>query len=156
MITSKQSLTLAGCLSLAVAAFQFILTFSPTLCRLFGAPEELLTGDPLWLYVTSFAATALFALWGLYGLSGAGRIRRLPLLRTGLLAIGGIYTLRGLLLIPTLLLVFGLAPVDNNSIPPRMLVTSLLASSVALSIGILYLVGTFGGLQDLKPRLKSA
>ncbi len=155
MTTSKQLLTLAGCLSLAVAAFQFILTFSPTLCRFFGAPEELMTGDPLWLYVTSFAATALFAIWGLYGLSGAGRIRRLPLLRTGLLAIGGIYTLRGLLLIPVLLLVVGLAPADGP-VSPQMLFASLLASSVALSTGVLYLVGTFGSLQDLKPRPKSA
>ncbi len=65
MTISKQLLTLAGCLSLAVAAFQFILTFSPALCRFFGAPEELMSGDPLWLYVTSFAATALFVIWGL-------------------------------------------------------------------------------------------
>ena len=155
MTTSKQLLTLAGCLSLAVAAFQFILTFSPALCRYFGAPEELMTGDPLWLYVTSFAATALFAIWGLYGLSGAGRIRRLPLLRTGLLAIGGIYTLRGLLLIPVLLLVVGLVPADGP-VSPQMLFASLLASSVALSTGVAYLVGTFGSLQDLKPRPKSA
>ena len=150
MTTSKQLLTLAGCLSLAVAAFQFILTFSPTLCRFFGAPEELLTGDPLWLYLTSFFATALFGIWGLYGLSGAGRIRRLPLLRTGLLAIGGIYTLRGLLLIPAMLAVVGLVPSDP------FLPQALLASLVALSTGVLYLVGTFGGLQDLKPRPKSA
>ena len=151
MVTSKQSLTLAGCLSLAVAAFQFILTFSPTLCRYFGAPEELLTGDPLWLYVTSFSATALFAIWGLYGLSGAGRIRRLPLLRTGLLAIGGIYTLRGLLLIPALLAVVGLLPTDGPVLPQ-----GLAASLVALSTGVLYLVGTFGGLRDLRPRPQSA
>jgi hypothetical protein len=151
MTTSKQLLTLAGCLSLAVAAFQFILTFSPTLCRFFGAPEELLTGDPLWLYLTSFSATALFGIWGLYGLSGAGRIRRLPLLRTGLLAIGGIYTLRGLLLIPAILAAVGLVPSDLP-VPPQ----ALLASLVALSTGVLYLVGTFGSLQDLRPRPKSA
>ncbi len=155
MTTSKQVLTLAGCLSLAVAAFQFILTFSPTLCRFFGAPEELMTGDPLWFYLASFSATALFAIWGLYGLSGAGRIRRLPLLRTGLLAIGGIYTLRGLLLFPVLLLAVGLVPADGP-VSPQMLFASLLASSVALSTGILYLVGTFGRLQDLKPRPASA
>ncbi len=155
MTTSKQVLTLAGCLSLAVAAFQFILTFSPTLCRFFGAPEELMTGDPLWLYLASFSATALFAIWGLYGLSGAGRIRRLPLLRTGLLAIGGIYTLRGLLLFPVLLLAVGLVPA-GGPVSPQMLFASLLASSVALSTGLLYLVGTFGSLQDLKPRPASA
>jgi hypothetical protein len=150
MTTSKQLLTLAGCLSLAVAAFQFILTFSPTLCRYFGAPEELLTGDPLWLYLASFSATALFGIWGLYGLSGAGRIRRLPLLRTGLLAIGGIYTLRGLLLIPATLAAVGLVPADASLLPQ-----ALLASLVALSTGVLYLVGTFGSLQDLRPRPKS-
>ena len=151
MITSKQSLTLAGCLSLAVAAFQFILTFSPTLCRFFGAPEELMTGDPLVFYLTSFSATALFGIWGLYGLSGASRIRRLPLLRTGLLAIGGIYTLRGLLLIPAILAVVGLLPADGP-VPPQ----ALFASLVALSTGMFYLVGTFGSLQDLRPRPRSA
>ena len=150
MTTSKQLLTLAGGLSLAVAAFQFILTFSPTLCRFFGAPEELMTGDPLWFYLASFSATALFGIWGLYGLSGAGRIRRLPLLRTGLLAIGGVYTLRGLLLIPAILAVVGLVPSDP------FLPQALLASLVALSTGVFYLVGTFGGLQDLKPRPQSA
>ncbi len=155
MITSKQVLTLAGCLSLTVAAFQLILTFSPALCRLFGAPEDLLTGDPLWFYLASFSATALFGIWGLYGLSGAGYIRRLPLLRIGLLFIGGIYTLRGLLLIPVLLLVVGLVPAEGP-VPAQLVFASLLASSVALSIGILYLVGTFGSLRDLKPRPASA
>ena len=155
MTTSKQLLALAGCLSLAVAAFQLILTFSPTLCRVFGAPEELMTGDPLWFYLASFSATALFGIWGLYGLSGAGRIRRLPLLRTGLLAIGGVYTLRGLLLIPVLLLVIGLVPAEGP-VPPQLLFASLLASSVALSIGVLYLVGTFGSLRDLRPRPQGA
>jgi hypothetical protein len=151
MATSKQALTLAGCLSLAVAAFQFILTFSPTLCRLFGAPEELMTGDPLWFYLASFSATALLAIWGLYGLSGAGHIRRLPLLRTGLLALGGIYTLRGLLLIPALLAIVGLVPTDIP-VPPQ----TLFASLVALSTGVLYLVGTFGSLQSLRPHPKGA
>jgi len=45
----------------------------------------------------------VFAAFGLYCLSGAGLIRRLPLSAIALCLIGGIYTLRGLILIPDIL-----------------------------------------------------
>ncbi len=47
--------------------------------------------------LTLFTAAG-FAAFGLYGLSGAGDVRRLPLLRTGLAAIASIFILRGTLL----------------------------------------------------------
>jgi len=46
------------------------------------------------------ALTVVFGVWAAYALSGVVMVRRLPLLRTGLLAIGTIYTLRGVLLAP--------------------------------------------------------
>lgn len=75
---------------------------------------------------------ALFALWGWYALSLAGRARRLPLARPAVLAIGGIYTLRGLV-------VFAEAAMlaSGAALPPRNLVFSL----ISLSIGVAYLAG---------------
>ncbi len=87
----------------------------------------------------------IFAIWGLYGLSGAGLLRRLPLLRLALLVIGAIYTLRGLLLIPLLLASLGLL-----ASPEPILPQALLASLVSLLIGCLYLAGTFTAWRDLK------
>jgi len=54
------------------------------------------------LYPTLFClvAAALLILCASYAFSGAGLIRRLPLLRTGLVLIGSVFILRGLVLIP--------------------------------------------------------
>lgn len=49
--------------------------------------------------VTSFIVAVLVT-WSLYALSGAGVIRKLPLLRLGLSVITGIYLLRGVAFIP--------------------------------------------------------
>ncbi len=80
----------------------------PDWFRFFGAPEPLITayenGNNQLLWFT-LGITAVLTIWGLYALSGAGLIRRLPLLRLGLVVITGIYLLRGLLLIPTILYV---------------------------------------------------
>jgi hypothetical protein len=72
-----------------------------------------------------------FAGFGLYGLSGAGLIRRLPLLRLGLLVIGAIYTLRGLVLIYDLIGLFNGAPLHPA-----------IFSLVALLVGLCYLIGS--------------
>ncbi len=45
---------------------------------------------------TTFVS-AIFALWGLYALSAAGVIRRLPLLKLGIYAISALCMLRGIL-----------------------------------------------------------
>lgn len=54
--------------------------------------------------VTTGIATVL-GVWAAFALSGAGLMPRLPLLRTALLAITAIYLLRGLLLIPIMIIV---------------------------------------------------
>lgn len=48
-------------------------------------------------YVLTLITAAAFVVFGLYGLAGAGELRRLPLLRTGLVAIAAIYVLRATL-----------------------------------------------------------
>jgi len=48
------------------------------------------------LYISGTLAAIIFAIFGLYGISGAGYIRKFPYLCSGLLLIGSIYTIRGL------------------------------------------------------------
>lgn len=143
----KRSLTIAGWLSAAIAVLHVIIVFlGAPAYRYFGAGEELArqaeAGSPLPAALTLFIAVG-FAVFSLYALSGAGSIRRLPLLRTGLVAIGLIYTLRGLSLIPELLQLSR----QSEWVMPRHLVFSL----VSLTIGIAYLWGTLRAWPTLAP-----
>jgi hypothetical protein len=147
-IRSKQLLLAAAMLSFAIALFQAVLSFSPTLTRFFGAAE--LAANPLLLLVTSLAATMVFAVFGLYALAGASTIRRLPLLRTGLLTIGVIYALRGLFLLPELLAMAGALPTPEP-VPPQAVLSSL----VALATGLLYLLGTATSWKRLQPHARA-
>jgi hypothetical protein len=79
--------------------------------------------------------TLVFATWAGYAFSGAGMLRPLPFLRTGLIGIGAVYTLRGLLVGPQLS--FFLSG-QRDAVPLRQLVFS----AVALLIGLAYLIGT--------------
>ncbi|HWN44826.1 MAG TPA: hypothetical protein VNW71_21560, partial [Thermoanaerobaculia bacterium] len=74
----------------------------------------------------------VFAVFALYAFAGAGRFRRLPLLRTGLGVISAIYLVRGLSLLPEL------AKYDSGAMLPRHLAFSF----TSLVIGLLYLIGT--------------
>ncbi|HSC68180.1 MAG TPA: hypothetical protein VLC79_10840 [Cellvibrio sp.] len=80
--------------------------------------------------VTSIIVVIL-TIWSLYALSGAGVIRKLPLLRTGLCLIAGIYILRALAFIP-------LMPM----FPENSLTFWLVSSGTCLVFGLLYAVGT--------------
>jgi len=143
-IRSKQLLLAAAILSSAIALFQAVLSFSPSLSRFFGAGE--LAANPLLLLVAGLAATMVFAVFGLYALAGASTIRRLPLLRTGLVAIVVIYALRGLFLLPDLLAMAGVLP-SPEPVPSQALLSSL----VALAAGVLYLLGTVASWKRLQP-----
>jgi uncharacterized membrane protein len=71
--------------------------------------------------------------FGFYALSGAGEIRRLPLLRTVLVGITAIYFLRGLLLLPQAL--------AFHRAPTLMPIRFLLMSAIALAVGMVHLAG---------------
>ena len=74
----------------------------------------------------------LFALWAAYAFSGAGWIRRLPLLRLAIALIGIAYTLRGLMLCFELTLLF------TGKLPaPRMAAFS----AFSLALGLVHLAG---------------
>lgn len=71
--------------------------------RYFGAGEVIARlaeqGSPVPALVT-LGVGAVFAVFAVRAFSGAGLVGRLPLLRSGLLVIGAIYTLRGLVAVP--------------------------------------------------------
>ena len=128
---------LAGAASSAIAALLHLgcIYFGPPWYRFFGAGERIAQLSPAGsITPTLFAVTIAtgLTLWSLYALSGAGVIPRLPLLRTGLSVISGIYLLRGLA-------GFVLAAVVPGE---RSVAFWCWSSLICLGIGALYLVGT--------------
>ena len=121
-----------GYFSLAFAAFQVsAIWWSPSAVRYFGGPAELSMERPILYAVLCLAVSEIVAVFGVYALSGAGKIRRLPLLRTVLIAVTGIYLLRGLLIIPQ-------APVVLKH---PGLVRFLVFSTISLCLGMVHLAG---------------
>ena len=143
MNASLKTLAAAGLISLVVAVFQAVISFSPSLSIYFGAPEEI-AASPGLLLALGLAAAVIFVIFGLYGLSGAGLIRRLPWLKAGLVVTGAIYTLRGLAIIPVALIKLGIL---NAGAP--MPGPAVASSLIPLVIGVLYLAGTAGAWRRL-------
>ncbi|MGD1842430.1 MAG: hypothetical protein ACFB0B_16300 [Thermonemataceae bacterium] len=81
-------------------------------------------------YLLTVFVAVVFFIFGLYGLSAAGKFKQLPLLKLGIFTIAGIYLLRGIGE-----LVFGLAFQEAH--PYREAMYSL----IAVAIGLLYLLG---------------
>lgn len=138
-------LTLAAGLSAAAALLHLaVIAGGPDWYRFFGAGEAMARmaerGSPRPALIT-LAIAALLATWSAYALSGAGRIRPLPLLRTGLVLISAIYLLRGLVLVPALAM---------NSF--RVDAFLLWSSLIVLAYGVAYAVGTFRAWPALSRR----
>jgi len=134
MDISRYCLTLGSIASFLITLLHLALVFKPQWYRYFGADELVQMhekGSPFTVLVT-LGLALMFAVWGAYALSGAGVIRRLPLLRISLIAIGAIYTLRGLMLPSEIVKVL------QSGHPFRFVVFS----TGSLAIGLLYLVGT--------------
>ena len=141
---SKFALPFAAILSFAVALFQAVISFSPAWSLYFGAPESL-TINPFLLIASGLLMTGVFTLFGLYALSGAQKIRTLPLLKTGLWVISGIYFLRGLMVIPQCLIYL-----RTHTSSETVGLQSLASSMVALLIGLVYIIGSFSMRHSLK------
>jgi hypothetical protein len=102
--SERALLVIAGSCSLALALLHVVLIFiGPSAYRYFGAGEGMArraqAGSLMPAAVTLGVATVL-CIFGLYALSGAAVVRRLPLLRPALVGIAAIYTLRGLSFFP--------------------------------------------------------
>jgi hypothetical protein len=148
MNISQQLLKFAGILTFAVALFQAVVTSVPEWARYFGAWE--FVASKLWLlYLSGYFVALIFTLFGFYALSGIGKLKRLPLLRTGLIVIGILFTLRGLFLVLEILINTGI--VQSAGIIPQR---ELISSSVSLIIGIFYLVGIIGCWKSLGKKVE--
>lgn len=141
-------LVAGGWLSLAASELHVACIFGgPDWYRFFGAGEAMAQaaarGETYPALVT-FAIAAILAIWGGYAFAGAGVIRRLPLMRTALVAISAIYLIRGAALIPALT-VAGMGGAFN-----------IWSSLIVLGYGIAYAVGTLRAWPSLSPKGKLA
>ncbi len=129
-------LVAAGILSVAASVLHVAtIVGGPDLYRFFGAGEEMAVaaerGSSVPGVVTAAIASVLMV-WAFYAFSAAGLIRRLPLLRTALVLITGVYLLRGLALVPILV-------IKPHTVDTFAIVSSL----VVLGYGIAHAVGTW-------------
>lgn len=119
-----------------------ILIGGPDWYAFFGAPQGLVemarAGNPR-APISCLVIAAILLLFAAYAFSGAGMIRRLPLLRTVLVLIASLLILRGILFIPLVLWRPGaLAGIcDCRSVDTFIVATSI----VCLALGIGYAVG---------------
>jgi hypothetical protein len=126
----------AGALSAAAALLHLaIIAGGPGWYRFFGAGERMARMAERGLVEPALIAAgiaAILGVWAAYAFAGAGLIRRLPLMRTALVAIASIYLLRGLVLAPLL------------AVRPELVGGFTLWSSlIVLGYGLCYAIGTW-------------
>jgi len=124
-----------GALSAAAALLHLaIIAGGPAWYRFFGAGEGMARAAERGMARPALMAigiAAILAIWAAYAFAGAGLVRRLPLMRTALVAISAIYLLRALAPLPMLLL------------RPDLIDAFLLwSSAIVLVYGLCYALGT--------------
>jgi len=146
---SKNPLLIAtGWLLMALALFQAVISLSQSWSLYFGA-GSIANNYPL-LVILGELCAVIFATFGLYAFSGAGCIRRLPFVRSMLSLVSAAFILRGLLVIPQILVNAGILQAPGH-VPVRMVVASL----VALGVGILCTCGTVRGWKTMAPDIRA-
>ena len=144
-MSGRRWLIAAGVLSTLTAVLHLcVIVGGPGWYRFFGAGEGMAhaaqRGSATPAMITLVIAVILM-IWALYAFSGAGLMRRLPLLRTGLVVISTIYLMRAAILIPTVLL------------KPAMVDAFLVWSSlIVLGYGLAYAVRTWRAWPSLAVR----
>ena len=140
----KLWLKVAAGLSFFMAICQTIISLSPAAAAYFRAPPPLL--ENRWrLFLVGEAAALVMLIFGLYALSGAGSMRRLPLLRLGLIGISGLLLLRGLFFILSALIILGI-------LQGEILIQGEISTLVFLAAGIAFAVGTILNWKDMQVR----
>ena len=143
MLSNNKYLIIAGILSTLGAILHLgMIIGGPDWYRFFGAGEGMAQMAEKGMAYPAIAAASIaivLFVWAAYAFSGAGVIKRLPLLKTGLVVISIIFIIRAL---------FGIAVVNYidhpyynelQARPTFMVVTSL----ICFIYGLFYIVGTF-------------
>ena len=150
-IPGKSWLIGAGALSAFIAVLHVvIIAVGPRAYAYFGAGDLAplaASGSPVPALITT-GLVLVFGVWSWYAFAGAGRVRTPPLLWPGVWAIGAIYALRGLALLPEVVAVWA----GSTSTPARYPVFSL----VSLVTGIAYLAGAWSERRERHARPSSA
>ena len=137
-------LIVGGCLSVLAALLHIACIFGgPDWYRVFGAGEGMARAAArggLQPTLITLTIAAVLLVWGAYAFSGAGLLPRLPLLRTGLVAITAIYLLRGLIFVPLHLW----RPQHSDAF-------AIWSSLIVLAYGAVYAVGTCKAWRHLAP-----
>ncbi len=132
----NRALILGGVLSVVAALLHIACIIGgPDWYRFFGAGEAMATmaeQGSITPALLTLGIAAVLAIWAAYAFSGAGLLPRLPLLRTGLVVISAIYLLRGLALLPALV-------INRGEVIPFVLWSSL----IVLVYGLAYAIGTW-------------
>ena len=140
-------LTVCALTSFALALLHVVCLFTgEATARFFTAPPvvlALIRQKSLLIFPVCLVIAGTLGIFGLYAWAGAGRMRPLPLLRTGLVAVGVIYTLRGLALVPQVLVALR----RPGLFPSQVFVFS----AVALGLGLAHLLGSSARWPALKP-----
>lgn len=128
-------LIVGGSLAVVAALLHIACIFGgPDWYRFFGAGEDMARAAAQGLWrpaLITLAIAAILLLWAAFAFSGAGLLPRLPLLRTGLVAITAIYLLRGLVFVPL-----------NLWRPTHSDAFAIWSSAIVLAYGAVYAVGT--------------
>ena len=121
-----------------------VIAGGPSWYRFFGAGEgmaRMAEQGSLTPTLVTIGIAAVLAVWAAYAFAGAGLIPRLPLMRTALVLISAVYLLRGLVLIPALVL-------NPGGVTSFVLWSSL----IVLVYGLCYAVGTWIAWPGLSAR----
>jgi len=141
---SNPWLIAGGWLSL-LAAFLHLgcILGGPDWYRFFGAGEGMAQAAERgeWMpHLLTLGIAGILAVWAAYAFAGAGRLRRLPLMRTALVLITSIYLLRGLALVPIAFT------------PAAQTWFNIWSSLIVLAYGIAHAVGTWRAWPHLSKR----
>lgn len=134
MQPENRALIAGGTLSALAALLHLAcIAFGAPWYRLLGAGEKMarmaLAGH--WYpTIATLVISAVLLTWSLYAFSGAGVVRKLPLTRWVLLAIGIVYVLRGVAFAPLM-----------SYFPGNSTTFWLTSSGICLAMGVLHLVG---------------
>lgn len=146
-VSGSTQLMCAACLSFAASLLHVAVVFGgPDWYRFFGAGEGMATlaarGSLQPALITLGIALMLF-IWGLYALSGAGAILKLPFLKSALSVITFVYLARGLagLVLP---FISQHALIIQNS-----LTFWFVSSLICCVFGLFYLIGTISNWSQM-------
>ena len=135
-----------GWMSVVAAVMHIACMFGgPDWYRFFGAGEPIAQAAERGSWVPALmtlAIASILAIWAAYAFAGAGLLPRLPLMRTALVVISGIYLARGLIIL--------YPPLFNRS---DLSWTFMLWSSlIVLTMGLVYAIGTWRAWPTLSPK----